>query len=301
MPFDGLITKKVCEEYNEKILYGKVDKIIQPSKDDVLLFIRNNRITYKVLFSINAQNARTHLTTDSSMINPSKPFNFCMVLRKYLLGAKLTDISQIGNDRILNFTFENSNELGDKETKILIIEIMGKYSNLILTTQKGIIIDVGFKADIQDFVNEIEKQFKNIDFSDSIGLSDSFDKQVKDVRKNFKFKNSSYQNLYDFVVKCESEGKTYTISSLFDYFDVDNNPDIKEIIDFNFAEYGDTAEIYYNECTKKGDLPTLDQQKKELLKLYSQARENSQKIEILRDIQQIDKKINNIKDKNNNV
>lgn len=120
---------------------------------------------------------------------------------------------------------------------------------------------------------------------------------VEDVRKNFKFKNSSYQNLYDFVVKCESEGKTYTISSLFDYFDVDNNPDIKEIIDFNFAEYGDTAEIYYNECTKKGDLPTLEQQKKELLKLYSQARENSQKIEILRDIQQIDKKINNIKDK----
>ena len=125
MPFDGLVTKKICEEYNEKLLNGKVDKIIEPSKDDVFLFIRNNRITYKLLLSINAQNARTHLTNDSSMENPSKPFNFCMVLRKYLLGAKLTCISQVDNDRIINFTFENSNELGDKETKILIIEIMG--------------------------------------------------------------------------------------------------------------------------------------------------------------------------------
>ena len=115
MPFDGLVTKKVCEEYNEKILNGKVDKIIQPSKDEVLFFIRNNRVTYKLLLSVNAQNARTHLTEDSSFSNPSKPFNFCMVLRKYLLGARLIEVSQIENDRIVNFTFENSNELGDKE------------------------------------------------------------------------------------------------------------------------------------------------------------------------------------------
>ena len=120
---------------------------------------------------------------------------------------------------------------------------------------------------------------------------------IEDIKKNFKFKNSAYQNLYDFVARCDSEGKTYTISSLFDYFDVDNNPDIKEIIDFNFAEYDGSAENYYNECTKKGDLPALEQQKKELLKLFSQARENSEKTEILRNIQEIDKKINKIKDK----
>ena len=118
MPFDGLVMKNVCEEFNEKILYGKVDKIIQPLKDEVILFIRNNRITYKLLLCINAENARTHLTENTFISNPIKPFNFCMVLRKYLLGAKLTSISQIENDRILNFTFENSNELGDKETKI---------------------------------------------------------------------------------------------------------------------------------------------------------------------------------------
>ena len=75
---------------------------------------------------------------------------------------------------------------------------------------------------------------------------------VEDVRKNFKFKNSSYQNLYDFVVKCESEGKTYTISSLFDYFDVDNNPDIKEIIESLNTITGENAtEDIINEIFKK--------------------------------------------------
>jgi len=149
MPFDGLVTRKICEEYNEKILLGKVDKIIQPTKDDILFFIRNNRTTYKLLLCINAQNARTHLTEDNSMKNPTKPFNFCMVLRKYLLGAKLIDISQIENDRIINFTFENSNELGDKETKVLIIEMMGKHSNIILTTHKRTIVDSAKHVDFE--------------------------------------------------------------------------------------------------------------------------------------------------------
>lgn len=149
MPFDGLMTRKVCEEYNEKILYGKVDKIIQPTKDEVVLFIRNNRITYKLLLCINAQNARTHLTEISSITNPLKPFNFCMVLRKYLLGSKIISISQVENDRILNIKFETSNELGDKELKILIIEMMGKYSNIILTTPKYTIVDSAKHVDFE--------------------------------------------------------------------------------------------------------------------------------------------------------
>jgi len=149
MPFDGLVTRNICKEFNEKLIYGKVDKIIQPRKDEVILFIRNNRTTYKLLLSINAEIGRAHLTESSLFNNPEKPFNFCMVLRKHLNGAKLTNISQVGNDRIINFTFENSNELGDKETKILIIEIMGKHSNIILTTSKGIILDSAKHIDFE--------------------------------------------------------------------------------------------------------------------------------------------------------
>ena len=141
MPFDGLVTRKICEEYNEILINGKVDKIIEPSKDEIIFFIRNNRNTYKLLLSINAENARTNITNIDNIVNPTKPFNFCMVLRKYLLNARLISVVQIENDRILNFVFENSNELGDKEIKKIIIEIMGKHSNIILTTEKNTIID----------------------------------------------------------------------------------------------------------------------------------------------------------------
>lgn len=141
MPYDGLVTKNICTELSTLLLGGKIDKIIQPNKDETLLFIRNNRTTYKLLLSANAENARTHLTEIKNIENPLKPFNFCMVLRKYLIGAKLTNIFQPNNDRIINFTFENSNELGDKETKVLIIEMMGKHSNIILVTDTNTIID----------------------------------------------------------------------------------------------------------------------------------------------------------------
>lgn len=149
MPFDGLVTRNICKEFNEKLIYGKVDKIIQPRKDEVILFIRNNRTTYKLLLSINAETGRAHITETSLFNNPEKPFNFCMVLRKHLNSAKLTNISQVGNDRIINFTFENSNELGDKEIKTLVIEIMGKHSNIILTTSKGIILDSAKHIDFE--------------------------------------------------------------------------------------------------------------------------------------------------------
>lgn len=140
MPYDGLVTRKICSELTQKIIDGKVDKIVQPGKDEVVLFIHKNRETFKLLLSANAENARTHLTSDS-FVSPQKPFNFCMVLRKYLLGSKLLSIFQPNNDRILDFTFENSNELGDKEIKILTIEMMGKFSNIILMNMQKNIVD----------------------------------------------------------------------------------------------------------------------------------------------------------------
>jgi len=140
MPYDGLVTRTIKNELSQLILLGKIDKIHQPSKDEVILHIRNNRINYKLLLSSNASNCRTHLTNYDKP-NPTRPFNFCMVLRKYLLGAKILNISQFSNDRILEFDFENINELGDKESKTLIIEMMGKHSNIILLNNNRNIID----------------------------------------------------------------------------------------------------------------------------------------------------------------
>jgi len=140
MAFDGLVTRAITNELNTMILNGKIDKIHQPNKDDIIFTIRALNKNYKLILSSNAQFARVHIT-NRIFENPEKPFNFCMVLRKHLTSAKITKIEQISNDRIIKFTFENSNELGDKETKILIIEIMGKHSNIILLTSKMTIID----------------------------------------------------------------------------------------------------------------------------------------------------------------
>jgi len=141
MPYDGLVTRKIKEELEEKLIYAKVDKIIQPTKDELVLYFRAQKETLRLLLSANAETARTHLTKYSLYKNPAKPFNFCMILRKYLSGAKLLHISQPSNDRILRFSFENSNELGDKENRTLVIEMMGKYSNIILLNTSDTIID----------------------------------------------------------------------------------------------------------------------------------------------------------------
>ena len=107
MPYDGLVTRKIKEELEEKLIYAKVDKIIQPTKDELILSFRAQKETLRLLLSANAETARTHLTKYSLYKNPAKPFNFCMILRKYLSGAKLLHISQPNNDRILAFSFEN--------------------------------------------------------------------------------------------------------------------------------------------------------------------------------------------------
>lgn len=140
MPFDGLVTHAVKNELYNLILDTKIDKIFQPEKDEILLHIRGNRINYKLMLSANPENARVHLTS-LSYENPQKPFNFCMILRKYLTNSRIKNISQISNDRILKLDFEASNELKDKKVYSLIIEIMGKYSNIILINESNTIID----------------------------------------------------------------------------------------------------------------------------------------------------------------
>lgn len=140
MAFDGLVTRAVIHELNSLLIESKIDKIFQPTKDEILLNIRGKQENYKLMLSANPANARIHLTT-KTYENPVKPFNFCMLLRKYLTNSKLKNISQISNDRIVKLDFEASNELKDKMTYSLIIEIMGKYSNIILINDSNTIVD----------------------------------------------------------------------------------------------------------------------------------------------------------------
>lgn len=134
MTFDGLFTHAMIHELNQTLQNGRVTKISQPYPNEVILTIRANRTNYPVLLSANPRYARFQIT-QIPYTNPAVPTNFTMMLRKYLESAKLLEIKQLDNDRVVYFEFLTRNELGDKLPLLLSTEIMGRYSNVILINQ----------------------------------------------------------------------------------------------------------------------------------------------------------------------
>lgn len=138
--YDGIVTRKVVNELKDLLLGGKIQKINQPSKNDIVFNIYSRGKTYKLLLSANNNEARVNLTK-LKYENPDKPPNFCMVLRKHINQGKIVDISQKGLDRVIIFSISSIDELGFDKNKKLIVEIMGKYSNIILVDEDMKIID----------------------------------------------------------------------------------------------------------------------------------------------------------------
>ncbi len=137
MSLDGAFIHRIKRELIERnLIGGRVDKIHQPSRDEIIVSIRIfGGDSAKILFSANSAAPRANIT-DITPENPKSPPMFCMLMRKHLGGGKLIDISQDGLERILNFDFECTNEIGDIVVNRLVIEIMGKYSNIILLAKK---------------------------------------------------------------------------------------------------------------------------------------------------------------------
>ncbi|MDF2699370.1 MAG: yloA [Haloplasmataceae bacterium] len=141
MAFDGVFTHYTTLELKNNLLNGRVNKIYQISDYELVFVIRANNKTQKLLFSINPNYARIHIT-ENEFNYPQEPPMFCMLLRKHMEGGIITDIYQKDNDRIVFIEFEHLNEIGDKDIKQLIIEIMGKHSNIVLLNKNtGIILD----------------------------------------------------------------------------------------------------------------------------------------------------------------
>ena len=140
MAFDGITTKSIVAELNKFILGGKINKVFEPNKNEVILGIYNNGKNYALNLSISVDNYRINLTTTSKP-NPLNAPNFCMLLRKHLIGGKIKNISTPGLERIITIELDCYNELNDLITKKLVIELMGKHSNIILLNDKDIIID----------------------------------------------------------------------------------------------------------------------------------------------------------------
>jgi predicted ribosome quality control (RQC) complex YloA/Tae2 family protein len=141
MSFDGIFIHALVREIQAKLLHGRIQKVHQPYKQEMVLTIRANGQNHKLLLSSHPSYARVQLTT-MQYHNPENPPNFVMVLRKYLEGSILESIEQVENDRILHFTFSHRDELGDLQNIVLIVEIMGRHSNIILLNKEtGKILD----------------------------------------------------------------------------------------------------------------------------------------------------------------
>ncbi|MGC6767601.1 fibronectin-binding protein EfbA [Enterococcus sp. LJL51] len=142
MSFDGVFTHTIVQELSETLLSGRISKIHQPYENEVVLVIRSHGKNHKLLLSAHPSYARIQLT-EMVYNNPDSPPNFVMMLRKFLDGAILDGIRQIENDRVIHFSFSKRDELGDLQNILLIVELMGRHSTIVLMNQdSGKILDV---------------------------------------------------------------------------------------------------------------------------------------------------------------
>ncbi len=140
MPMDGVMLGFVARELQDKLAEGRIDKIIQPERDEIHLLIRAQGKNHRLVMSASASSARVHLTQESPAA-PMDPPMFCMLLRKYLGGGRIREFRQIDGDRILEMDVTSLSELGDPVVRTLVVELMGRYSNIILLTQGRTVID----------------------------------------------------------------------------------------------------------------------------------------------------------------
>lgn len=133
MALDGLVIHSIVDELHSKLLGGKIDKVYQPENDEVVLHIRNNKQNFKLILSASASNPRVYIANDYKKENPINAPMFCMLFRKHIQGGNIVNISQVGFERIIKISVESFDELKEKTTKDIIVEIMGRHSNIILT------------------------------------------------------------------------------------------------------------------------------------------------------------------------
>ncbi len=140
MAFDGLTIKALVRELQENLADGYIKKIAQPEKEELLLTVKAGRENRRLLISANASLPLLYLTDENKTAPMTAP-NFCMLLRKHIGGGRIAAVEQIGNERVVRFTVEHRNELGDRAVKYLYVEIMGKHSNIIFCDENDRILD----------------------------------------------------------------------------------------------------------------------------------------------------------------
>jgi len=194
MAFDGFITKAIVSELKNTIVGAKVNKVYEPTKNEVILSLYNCGNNYNLELCANPESCRICLTSYSRP-NPQNAYNFCMLLRKYLIGGKIVSISSYDLERTVEIQFECYNELNDLVIRKLFIEIMSRQSNIILTNERNIIIDTlkHFDNNVRELLPAHEYIFTPINKMSFLQLNNFDDFYVL-------LKNSEEESLIKFFI-----------------------------------------------------------------------------------------------------
>lgn len=214
MAFDGIVCSAVVAELNTLISEGKINKIFEPNKNEIIIGIYSKGKNLALNINIDPVNYRINLTTHSKP-NPKNVYNFCMVLRKHLTSGTIKKVYMKELDRIIYIDIDCYNELNDHITKTLIIELMGKHSNIILINSDGIIIDsLRHLNKLDNSIRDILPGYKYIEIENSKldFQSSTFDSFYKNIKENNVSKiSSAISNCFAGFSK---SGVTYTLDSL---------------------------------------------------------------------------------------
>jgi len=227
MAFDGITVHSLVHEFNENLIDGRITKIAQPEKDELLLTIKNEKETYRLVISVNPSLPLIYLTD----VNKQSPINapmFCMLLRKHINNGKILKIEQPDMERVVVFYIEHRNELGDLCVKKLIVELMGKHSNIIFTTDDDIIVDsIKHVTPVMSSVRTVmpNQQYFIPKTSDKLNpLTVSKDEFIKKIKSS---KGILYKAIYSFFT-----GISPVISQeICNLSGIDSNMPISEISD----------------------------------------------------------------------
>ena len=283
MALDGIYLYSLINELKDELIDARVEKVNQPEKDEIILTLKKNRKSQKLLISASSNYSRIHLT-NTNKENPLKAPMFCMVLRKYLNTATLKDIKQVQSDRLVILEFESTDELGFNSEYSLIVEIMGRHSNISLVRKRDNLVMDSIKHITPD-INTYRVLYSGVPYKfppESLKLNtfsfnkEAFTKKVMDVYSEKELDNKFFSNIFtgissnfskELLFRLQSNNIDFSLNNLDGLYDfiIKTFNTIKDV-NFNYVSYSKNSILKDFYCT---DLLSLKNENFELKEFNS--------------------------------
>ena len=199
MAFDGITIASIVKECNDCLIGSRIYKIAQPETDELLLTLKTEQGQKRLLISAGASLPLIYFT-ENNKPSPMTAPNFCMLLRKHLIGGRISKISMLGLERLINIEIETINEFNELQIKTLIIELMGRHSNILLTNSQNVIIDamrhISSETSYREILPSRNYTLPNSDKFDFMAINNFEDFYLKLANTNFDDLGNTISNIF---------------------------------------------------------------------------------------------------------